>query len=110
MTAPALSRTVEVATVASMVQHRANDTPDAVALRQKSLGVWQEVTWCEYWNQIEAVAYGFSALGVEPGDRVAIQSENRPEWIVADAACSAIRATCMGLYPTNPAADQKQSC
>ena len=105
MTAQALSRTVEVATIASMIQHRANDTPDAVALRQKSLGIWQEVTWCEYWNQIEAVAHGLMALGVGPGDRVAIQSENRPEWIVADAACSAIRATCMGLYPTNPAAE-----
>jgi long-chain acyl-CoA synthetase len=74
-------------------------------VRQKLLGIWQEITWSEYWNKIEDVAYGLIALGVEPGDRVAIQSENRPEWIVADAACSAIRATCMGLYPTNPAAE-----
>jgi long-chain acyl-CoA synthetase len=105
MTAQTVPRTEEVATVASMIQHRANDTPDAVAMRQKSLGVWQEINWSEYWNQIESVAYGLIALGVEPGDRVAIQSENRPEWIAADAACSAIRATCMGLYPTNPAAE-----
>jgi len=105
MTAQTVPRTEEVATVASMIQHRANDTPDAVAMRQKSLGVWQEIKWSEYWNQIETVAYGLIALGVEPGDRVAIQSENRPEWIAADAACSAIRATCMGLYPTNPAAE-----
>jgi long-chain acyl-CoA synthetase len=105
MTAQATPRITEVATVASMIQHRANDTPDVVALRQKSLGIWQEITWSEYWNQIETVAYGLIALGIEPGDRVAIQSENRPEWIVADAACATIRATCMGLYPTNPAAE-----
>ncbi len=78
MTANTLPRTTEVATVASMIRQRANDTPDAVALRQKSLGIWQEITWSEYWNKIEDVAYGLIALGVEPGDRVAIQSENRP--------------------------------
>jgi long-chain acyl-CoA synthetase len=105
MTTQAVQRIAEASTVASMIQHRANDTPDDVALRQKSLGIWREITWCEYWMQIEAVAYGLIALGVEPGDRVAIQSENRPEWIIVDAACSAIRATCMGLYPTNPAAE-----
>lgn len=105
MTAQATPRITGVPTVASMIQHRANDTPDAVAMRQKSLGIWQEITWSEYWDQIETVSYGLIALGIEPGDRVAIQSENRPEWIVADAACAAIRATCMGLYPTNPAAE-----
>ncbi|MCL1588036.1 MAG: AMP-binding protein [Actinomycetia bacterium] len=105
MTTEAVKRIAKVSTVASMIQHRANDTPDDVAVRQKSLGIWREITWCEYWMQIEAVAYGLIALGVEPGDRVAIQSENRPEWIIVDAACSVIRATCMGLYPTNPAAE-----
>lgn len=105
MTARATSPVTMVTTVASLIQHRANDTPDAVALRQKSLGIWQEITWSEYWVHIETVAYGLIALGIEPGDRVAIQSENRPEWIVADAACAAIRATCMGLYSTNPAAE-----
>jgi long-chain acyl-CoA synthetase len=105
MTTQAVARIAKVSTVASMIQHRANDSPDDVALRQKSLGIWREITWSQYWMQVETVAYGLIALGVEPGDRVAIQSENRPEWIIVDAACSAIRATCMGLYPTNPAAE-----
>ncbi len=105
MTTTAPSQTATIATIASRIQRRAKTTPDEVALRQKSLGIWQEISWSEYWHQIEAVAYGLIALGVEPGDRVAIHSENRPEWIVADAACSAIRATCVGLYPTNPAAE-----
>ncbi len=95
----------DVETVATMIQHRANATPDAVAYRQKTLGIWKETNWATYWQQIETVANGLIALGVEPGDRVAIHSGNRPEWIVADAACSAIRATCVGLYPTNPASE-----
>ncbi|MGI9585535.1 MAG: AMP-binding protein, partial [Acidimicrobiia bacterium] len=101
MTTTSPVRATETATVASRIQHRARTTPDVVALRQKSLGIWQEITWSDYWHRIEAVAYALMALGVERGDRVAIHSENRPEWLVTDAACSAVRAVCVGLYPTN---------
>jgi long-chain acyl-CoA synthetase len=45
------------------------------------------------------------SAGVEPGDRVAIHSENRPEWLYTDIGTVAARAACMGLYPTNPAAE-----
>ncbi|MEN8041476.1 MAG: long-chain fatty acid--CoA ligase [Actinomycetota bacterium] len=92
-------------TIGTMIQHRAGATPETVAYREKTLGIWKETDWATYWQQVETVANGLIGLGVEPGDRVAIHSENRPEWIVADAACSAIRATCVGLYPTNPASE-----
>jgi long-chain acyl-CoA synthetase len=95
----------ETATIATMIQHRAGETPDDVAYREKALGIWRETTWSTYWKQVETVANGLIGLGVQPGDRVAIHSENRPEWIVVDAACTAIRATCVGLYPTNPASE-----
>lgn len=94
-----------VMTIASLIKHRAETTPDEVAIRQKNLGIWQERTWQDYWSTIETVANGLLALGIQPGDRVAIHSENRPEWIAADAASLAVRAICMGLYPTNPAAE-----
>jgi long-chain acyl-CoA synthetase len=94
-----------VTTVASLIRDRARSQPDGVAMREKRLGIWHEITWAEYWDSIDHVAHGLMALGVEPGDRVAIHSENRPEWIAADAACIAIRAICMGLYPTNPSAE-----
>jgi long-chain acyl-CoA synthetase len=94
-----------VTTVASLITQRAKETPDAVAIREKALGIWQEITWSQYWDTIETVAHGLLALGVGPGERVAIHSENRLEWVAADAACAAIRATCMGLYPTNPSAE-----
>lgn len=101
-TVPAPQQT-DVVTVASLIAMRSRTGGDAVALRQKSLGIWQEVTWDAYWDMVETAAHGYLALGVEPGDRVGIHSENRPEWVVADAACSAAKAICMGLYPTNPA-------
>ncbi len=105
MTVTEPRRRADVVTIASRIQHRSAETPDQVAHRQKNLGIWQETDWDTYWEQVETVAFGLIALGVEPGDRVAIQAENRPEWIAADAACSAARAICVGLYPTNPSAE-----
>ena len=42
---------------------------------------------------------------MEPGDRVAVHSENRREWLYTDVATIAVRATTVGLYPTNPSAE-----
>ena len=79
--------------------------PAQVALREKYLGIWRDITFGEYWDAAETVGYALLALGIEVGDRVAIHSENRPEWLFADIGIQAVRATSMGLYPTNPAAE-----
>ncbi|XVV01728.1 AMP-dependent synthetase/ligase [Actinosynnema sp. CA-248983] len=92
-------------TVAGRVRDRAAANPDAVALRAKDFGVWQEVTWKEYWANAELVGHALLALGVDPGDRVAIHSENRREWLYADIGATAVRAITVGLYPTNPASE-----
>jgi long-chain acyl-CoA synthetase len=76
-----------------------------VAMREKDFGVWQEVTWASYWDTVVTVGHALLALGVEPGDRVAIHSENRREWLFADVATIAVRAMTVGLYPTNPPAE-----
>jgi long-chain acyl-CoA synthetase len=89
-------------TVATRIRDRAAAKPDVVALREKDFGIWQEVTWGEYWENILQVANGLLALGVQAGDRVAIHSENRREWFYSDFATVAIRGATMGLYPTNP--------
>ncbi|HZA83715.1 MAG TPA: AMP-binding protein, partial [Actinomycetes bacterium] len=94
-----------VATVPSRIRDRALRIPEGAALREKRFGIWQEVTWRHYWEQVELAAHGLAALGVEPGDRVAIHSENRPEWLYADVAAVAVRAMTVGLYPTNPPAE-----
>ena len=74
-------------------------------MREKDFGVWQEVTWASYWDTVLTVGHALLALGIEPGDRVAIHSENRREWLYADVATIAIRAMTVGLYPTNPPAE-----
>ncbi|MFZ0015022.1 MAG: AMP-binding protein [Acidimicrobiia bacterium] len=92
-------------TVAAMVREWADRVPDKVALREKDFGIWQEITWEEFWNTVLEAAHGLLALGVEPGDRVSIHSEDRPEWVILDIATVAVRGITVGLYPTNPAAE-----
>ncbi|MFY1692596.1 AMP-dependent synthetase/ligase [Plantactinospora sp. WMMB782] len=92
-----------VRTLAVRVRDRARESPDAVAMREKDRGIWQEVTWAGYWDTVQTVAHGLLALGVQPGDRVAIHAENRREWLFTDVATVALRAATVGLYPTNPA-------
>lgn len=92
-------------TVARLVQERAMSTPNLVALREKDYGIWREITWAEYWEQVLLAAHGLLALGVEVGDRVSIHSEDRPEWLILDIATVAIRGITVGLYPTNPSAE-----
>jgi long-chain acyl-CoA synthetase len=95
-------------TIATRIRHRAESDPEGVALREKSLGIWQETSWAEYGDLVERAASGLLALGVGPGEGVAIQCENRPEWLVADAGAVAARAFTIGLDPAAPAGELEQ--
>ncbi|MBI5157360.1 MAG: long-chain fatty acid--CoA ligase [Acidimicrobiia bacterium] len=90
---------------ASRLRDFAARTPDAVALREKSRGIWRQFTWAEFWDQAETFAHALIAHGIERGDRVAIHSDNRPEWLFTDLGSLAAGAACMGLYPTNPTSE-----
>jgi long-chain acyl-CoA synthetase len=91
--------TPPVATIASRIRDRARRHPQGIALREKSLGIWQETTWAQYGDLVERTAHGLLALGVGPRDRLALQCENRPEWLVADAGAVAARAVTAELDP-----------
>ncbi|MFM8773920.1 MAG: AMP-dependent synthetase/ligase, partial [Actinomycetota bacterium] len=76
---------------------------DGVAMRAKRLGIWRDITWSNYADNVSLVGHALLSLGIEPGDRVAIHSENRPEWLFTDLGTIAVRGITVGLYPTNPA-------
>jgi len=102
---PAVAGGTGTTTVASLARGWAERAPHQVAMREKDYGIWQEYTWAETWELIELAAHGLLALGVEPGDRVSIHSEDRPEWVVLDLAAVAVRGIGVGLYPPNPTAE-----
>jgi long-chain acyl-CoA synthetase len=74
-----------------------------VALREKEYGIWQRVTWRGYLEHVRRACMGFTALGLGAGDKVAILSENRREWLYAELGAMAAGAVGVGVYPTSPA-------
>src|SRR5690606_22101752 len=87
------------ASVPELLRARATDT--GLAQRVKRFGLWQRITWSEYVADVNATAAEYVALGLEPGDRVAILSENRPEWTVADMATQTAGGATVGVYTTS---------
>ncbi len=73
-----------------------------MALRAKRRGRWVDIGYRDLAEQVQDLSIGLQELGVRPGDRVAILSENRPEWAIADYACLAARCTDVPIYPTLP--------
>jgi len=82
--------------------HWARQRPRAVALRQKDKGIWQPVTWSQYADAAAHFGLGLVALGLQPGEHVAILSENRKEWVYAQLGAGLVQAVPAGVYPTSP--------
>src|SRR4029434_11269793 len=55
-------------------------------LRYKSKAGWTDISAADFVSTVRGLALGFQALGIEPGERVALLSENRPEWVAFDHA------------------------
>ena len=79
--------------------------PNEVALRQKEFGIWKPVTWQEYAQTARWFGLGLVQLGLQPGQAVAILSENCKEWVFAEFGNALVRAMTAGIYPTSPAAE-----
>ncbi|MGQ0650636.1 MAG: AMP-dependent synthetase/ligase [Gemmatimonadaceae bacterium] len=78
------------------------DKPDALRVRKH--GQWHNISHREMVERVRRLALGLESLGVGRGDRVAIISENRPEWAIADWACLMLGVVDVPIYPTLPAA------
>ena len=74
---------------------------DSVALRHKEYGIWKQISWTAYGDQVREVAAGLLALGLEPGDRVAILGDNCPEWLICHLASMTAGGVTCGVYPTS---------
>ncbi|MFL2710920.1 MAG: AMP-dependent synthetase/ligase [Candidatus Actinomarina sp.] len=81
--------------------------PDKVAFRDKRFGIWSEISYQSFWEQAQWVGCALNYFGVDSFNKVAVHSENRPEWIIADIGIQSIRAISVGLYPTNPPSEVK---
>ncbi|GAC1685587.1 MAG: AMP-dependent synthetase/ligase [Gemmatimonadaceae bacterium] len=77
------------------------DKPDA--LMYKADGTWRSISHRELVTRVRHVALALRKFGVRAHDRVAILSENRPEWAIADYACLTAELIDVSVYPSLPA-------
>jgi long-chain acyl-CoA synthetase len=90
----------EPRTLAEVFERVPREHPKADMLNYKRGGRWQSIASAEFLARARRVALGLRALGVGHGERVAILSENCPEWTLADAACQLSGVIDVPVYPT----------
>ena len=84
---------------------RAAEKGDAPFLWRKTGGAWAATSWAEAARQVASLAAGLKAIGLVPGDRVMLVSENRPEWCISDLAIMAAGCITVPTYTTNTERD-----
>jgi long-chain acyl-CoA synthetase len=86
---------------------RATEKGDAPFLWAKSGGQWVPTSWAEAARQVASLATALKTLGLQPGDRVMLVAENRPEWCISDLAIMAAGLVTVPTYITNTERDHQ---
>jgi long-chain acyl-CoA synthetase len=84
---------------------RAAEKGDTPFLWAKRDGEWRPISWSEAARQVASLAASLKRIGLQPGDRVALVSENRPEWLISDLAIMAAGCVTVPTYTTNTERD-----
>ncbi|HEY0326842.1 MAG TPA: AMP-binding protein, partial [Allosphingosinicella sp.] len=86
---------------------RADERADRPFLWAKRSGTWQSISWREAAETVARLAAALKRIGLQPGDRVVLVSENRPEWLIADLAIMASGCVTVPAYITNTERDHQ---
>ncbi|HVU30086.1 MAG TPA: AMP-dependent synthetase/ligase [Sphingomicrobium sp.] len=84
---------------------RAAEKGDQPFLWAKQEREWRSISWAQAARQVASLAASLKAIGLKPGDRVALVSENRPEWLISDLAIMAAGCVTVPTYTTNTPRD-----
>ncbi|HEX8706797.1 MAG TPA: long-chain fatty acid--CoA ligase [Pyrinomonadaceae bacterium] len=90
----------EPTTLVQMLERTVRLHNKADALNYKRDGAWQAIPSAQMLARARNIALGLHSLGIRHGDRVALLSENCPEWTLADAGCLIAGAIDVPIYPT----------
>ncbi|SHI30587.1 long-chain acyl-CoA synthetase [Hymenobacter daecheongensis DSM 21074] len=98
---------MEVRRSFDILTHQLANTPKADCLAAKIAGTWQKTSTQQVQDTANQVSLGLLSLGINKGDKVAIISMNRPEWMFADFGIAQLGATSVPMYPSITVEDYK---
>ena len=91
----------QAATFPHLFFRQVNDRNQRIAMRHKDFGIWNRISWQQYGQMVQEVAAALISTGLQPGDRVAILGDNRPEWLICHLATMTIGCVTCGIYSTS---------
>src|SRR3954451_5560069 len=88
-------------TIADLLPRAASTFANRTAVKHKVDGEWRDVTFAEVGEIVTEIGLGLIDLGIQPGERVCLLANTRPEWTYVDFAITATGAVVVPIYPTN---------
>ncbi len=101
MEAAIASSTTAARTIADLVPRAAAQHGEHTAVRYKRDGAWHDVTYAQLAEIVHEIGLGLIDLGIQPGERVCILANTRPEWSYADMGATSAGAVVVPIYQTN---------
>ncbi|MEU5216175.1 AMP-dependent synthetase/ligase [Streptomyces sp. NPDC020807] len=98
---PALYEVPTDGNLTDLIRRNASQHPDVAVMGRKVDGVWTDVTATQFLAEVRGVAKGLIAAGIEPGDRVALLSRTRYEWVLLDFAIWSAGGVTVPVYETS---------
>jgi long-chain acyl-CoA synthetase len=101
MEATATASTTGSQTIADLIPCSAIEHSEHTAVRYKCDGAWHDVSYAQLADIVQEIALGLIDLGIQPGERLCILANTRPEWSYADMAATSAGAVVVPIYQTN---------
>ncbi|MEV0779440.1 AMP-dependent synthetase/ligase [Streptomyces sp. NPDC050433] len=98
---PALYEVPSDGNLTDLIGRNAAQHPDVAVVSRKVAGVWTDVTAAQFLAEVRAVAKGLIASGIRPGERIALMSRTRYEWVLLDFAIWSAGAVTVPVYETS---------
>ncbi|MFE7130692.1 AMP-dependent synthetase/ligase [Streptomyces sp. NPDC057638] len=100
---PALYEVPTDGNLTDLIRRNAAQHPDVAVMGRKTENGWEDVTATRFLAEVRAVAKGLIAAGIAPGDRIALMSRTRYEWVLIDFAIWSAGAVTVPVYETSSA-------
>src|SRR3984893_13670534 len=88
-------------TIADLIPRAAAEHAEHTAVRYKRGGTWHDVTYAQLEETVQEIALGLIDIGIQPGERLCMLANTRPEWSYADMAATSVGAVVVPIYQTN---------